>query len=93
MPNNDARLKVGIVGMGIRGMMFAATVEQNDRAKLAAVAETSPAVLEEAKNRFGVAGAGGYSHAFTGGQMIDGRILGSPSLMLHSFIDDVRNER
>ena len=40
-----------------------------------------------------IAGAERYDHAFTGGQTIDGRLLAAPCLMLHSFIDDVRNNR
>ena len=40
-----------------------------------------------------IAGAERYNHAFTGGQAIDGRLLAAPCLMLHSFIDDVLNER
>ena len=40
-----------------------------------------------------IAGSERYEHAFTGGHTIDGRLLGSPCLMLHSFIDDVRNGR
>ena len=52
--SNDGKLRVGIVGMGIRGTLFGATVEQNAWAKLAAVAESSQAALKEAKKRFNV---------------------------------------
>ena len=40
-----------------------------------------------------VAGSGRYSAAFTAGQTIDGKLMAAPCLMLHSFIDDVRNDR
>jgi len=39
------------------------------------------------------AGGDQYAHIFTGGQTIDGKHLAAPCLMLHSFIDDVRNGR
>jgi len=45
---DNAKIRVGIVGMGIRGRMFAATVAQNDYARLAAVSETAPRALEDA---------------------------------------------
>ena len=58
------KLRVGIVGMGIRGRMFAATVEQNQNAKLAAVSETSQAALKEAGKRFGAPGYADYNEMF-----------------------------
>jgi len=60
------KLRVGIVGMGIRGKMFAATVAQNAYAQLAAVTETAPGALEDAKKAFDVPGYADYS------EMIDG---------------------
>ena len=61
---NGNRLRVGVIGMGLRGAMFAATVEQNDYAKLAAICEVSPASLEHAKKRFAVPAYADYDVMF-----------------------------
>jgi predicted dehydrogenase len=50
------KLRIGIVGMGIRGKLFAATIEQNEHARLAAVSETARGALDEAEERFGAPG-------------------------------------
>ncbi|MCL2060518.1 MAG: Gfo/Idh/MocA family oxidoreductase [Oscillospiraceae bacterium] len=52
--NND--LRIGIVGMGIRGKLFAATIEQSEHARLVAVSESSQATLDAATKRFGAPG-------------------------------------
>ena len=50
--NNTEKLRIGIVGMGIRGNLFAATIEQNDYAELVAVSESAQGALIEAEKRF-----------------------------------------
>jgi len=62
--NNTEKLRVGIVGMGIRGKMFGAVVEQNSDAKLAAFSEMSPDSLVSAKKRFNVPGYSDYNEMF-----------------------------
>lgn len=47
-------IKIGIIGMGIRGTMFANTVNENAFAELAAVAEYNEETLKSAKEKFGV---------------------------------------
>ncbi|MGI2292996.1 Gfo/Idh/MocA family protein [Paenibacillus sp. GXUN7292] len=52
-------IKVGVVGMGIRGQLYAQTVQQNNYAKLQAVSDAYEPSLAAACERFG---AKGYSH-------------------------------
>lgn len=59
MCKND-KLRVGIVGMGIRGKMFGAAVEQSRDAKLVAISESATGALEDAKKRFNVPGYSDY---------------------------------
>jgi predicted dehydrogenase len=47
-------IRIGIIGMGIRGTMFADTIGQNQYAELAAFAEFNDATLEKAKNSYAV---------------------------------------
>jgi len=54
-------LKVGIIGMGIRGNMYAKTIKYNAYAEVTAVAEGSPQRLKEAAEQFGVKGYDNYN--------------------------------
>ena len=61
---DSGKLRVGIVGMGIRGTLFGATIEQNGRAKLSAVSELSQAALKMAEKRFNVPCYTDYNEMF-----------------------------
>ncbi|MCS7458564.1 Gfo/Idh/MocA family oxidoreductase [Paenibacillus doosanensis] len=49
-------IKFGIVGMGIRGSLFADTIRQNPYAELAAVSDAFEETLERNKRKYGVPG-------------------------------------
>ena len=49
-------IRVGIVGMGIRGQLFAQTVQQNNYAKLQAISDAYEPALTAGCERFGVKG-------------------------------------
>mgnify|MGYP001168819335 CR=1 FL=1 len=49
-------IKFGIVGMGIRGTLFADTLLQNPYAELAAVSDAFPVALDRSKEKYGVPG-------------------------------------
>lgn len=49
-------IKFGIVGMGLRGKLFADTIEQNRYAKLVAISDLSEDSLKYGKERYGVQG-------------------------------------
>jgi len=49
-------IKFGIVGMGIRGSLFADTIVQNPYAELTAVSDAFEATLEKSKAKYGVPG-------------------------------------
>ena len=54
-------VKVGIIGMGIRGNLYASTIKYNAYAEVKAVAEGNSARLKEATEQFGVPGYSDYS--------------------------------
>lgn len=49
-------IKIGIIGMGIRGSMFADTIRENPYASIAAVAEHNDETLEAATGKYNVPG-------------------------------------
>ena len=53
-------IQIGIIGMGIRGKLFAQTISQNDYAEVAAVSDPNAATLQEVTETFGVKGYGRY---------------------------------
>ncbi len=54
-------IKVGIIGMGIRGNLYAKTIRHNAYAEVVAVAEGNPQRLNEATKAFGVPGYADYN--------------------------------
>jgi len=58
---NENKLRVGIIGMGIRGKMFGSAVEQNGHARIVAVSESAPAALADAGRRFNAPGYADYN--------------------------------
>ena len=49
-------IRIGIIGMGIRGKLFAQTIAQNDYAEVAAVSDPNAATLKEVTEGFHVKG-------------------------------------
>ena len=54
-------IKVGIIGMGIRGNLYAKTIRYNAYAEVVAVAEGNKERLQEATKAFGVPGYTDYN--------------------------------
>ncbi len=57
-------IKVGIIGMGIRGNLYAKTIKHNAYAEVVAVAEGNKERLNEATKNFGVPGYADYGRMF-----------------------------
>ncbi|HUX21685.1 MAG TPA: Gfo/Idh/MocA family oxidoreductase [Spirochaetia bacterium] len=54
-------IRVGIIGMGIRGTMYAKTLKYNAYAEVAAFAEGNPERLKDAKAAFGATAYSDYN--------------------------------
>lgn len=73
-------IKIGIIGMGIRGTMFASTVNENAYAEVAAVAEYNEDTLKAAADRFRVPGYQDYRKMINEVEM-DGIIVSTPDFL------------
>jgi len=73
-------VKIGIIGMGIRGTMFASTINENAYAEIAAVSEYNEDTLKSAKEKFNVPGYQDYYKMIDEVDM-DGIIVSTPDFL------------
>lgn len=73
-------IRIGIIGMGIRGTMFADTINENAYAGIAAVAEYDEASMKAAAEKFQVPGYQDYRKMIDEIQM-DGIIVSTPDFL------------
>jgi hypothetical protein len=73
-------IKIGIIGMGIRGKMFASTITENAYAEIAAVSEYNETVLKEATDTFHVPVYQDY-HKMIDEVEMDGIVVSTPDFL------------
>ncbi len=73
-------IKFGIIGMGIRGKLFAGTIRQNDYAKVVAVADQNADTLKDVCKTFAVKGYERYETMIDKGG-IDAVIVATPDFL------------
>ncbi|MGI6732214.1 MAG: Gfo/Idh/MocA family protein [Anaerovoracaceae bacterium] len=73
-------IKIGIIGMGIRGTMFADTIRENPYAEIAAVSEYNEETLQVAVDKYQVAGYQDYIKMMDEVEM-DGVIVSTPDFL------------
>lgn len=73
-------IRIGIIGMGIRGTMFADTIRENAYAEVTAVAEYNEASLKAATEKFPVPGYQDYRRMIDEVEM-DGIIVSTPDFL------------
>src|SRR5699024_6167865 len=73
-------INVGIIGMGIRGQMYAETVEQSNKATVAAVSDVNEGFLEKTKNHFNANGYTDYKDMFEQ-ENLDAVIVATPDFL------------
>ncbi|NLG24456.1 MAG: Gfo/Idh/MocA family oxidoreductase [Clostridiales bacterium] len=73
-------IRIGIIGMGIRGKLFAETIGQNDHAKVVAVADPNAATLREAEDAFGAKGYERYQDMIDDSRL-DAVIVATPDFL------------
>ena len=72
--------KIGIVGMGIRGKLFADTIVQNPHAEIAAVSDIFEKTLEAAAAKYGVRGYLDVNEMFER-ETLDAVVVATPDFM------------
>lgn len=73
-------INVGIIGMGTRGQMYAETVEQSNKATVAAVSDVNDGFLEKTKNHFNANGYTDYKDMFEQ-ENLDAVIVATPDFL------------
>jgi len=73
-------IKIGIIGMGIRGTMFANTVNENPYAEIAAIAEYNEEALKKAEETFHVPAYQDYRSMIDEVEM-DGIVVSTPDFL------------
>ncbi|NLO83037.1 MAG: Gfo/Idh/MocA family oxidoreductase [Clostridiales bacterium] len=80
-------IKLGIVGMGIRGNMYANAIEQSPVAQLVAIAEPVQSTLERCIAQYGVKGYADYKEMIEQ-ETLDGLIVATPDFTHGNIVID-----
>lgn len=73
-------IRFGIVGMGIRGKLFANTIKENPFAEVVSVCDSNPETLKTVCETYGVKGYATYQELFEAGG-IDAAIIATPDFL------------
>lgn len=71
-------VKIGIVGGGIRGGMFARALQENPDAEVVAICDRSPAVLDSMAAQFGLPGYAEVSDMLADHPQLDAAVIATP---------------
>src|SRR5690554_3622530 len=80
-------ISLGIVGMGIRGMMYANAIKNSPNARLVSVAEPVAEILDRCTAEYGVNGYDDYKQMINE-ESLDGIIVATPDFLHYNIVMD-----